>query len=106
MAAGHGHVNVVKILLNTTLWVNIQVNLTAFDGSTPLHIAAEFGFDKVVKELLKNSSIEVNLEDVFGATPMFLAANERHAKIVNLLLGTEKIKALGWHGWRPDATAG
>ena len=56
--------------------------------------------------LLKNEGIEVNLPNLAGETPISVAANQRHGKVVDLLLGTDEIRAIGWNGWRPIATAG
>ena len=102
-AAKRGHIFVMKLLLSRD--VN-QVNKSANDGTTALHVACQNGHEDVVKVLLKKEGIEVNVQNLAGVTPIAVAADRRHGKIVDLLLGTEEIRAIGWDGWRPIATAG
>ena len=94
-----GYPKTVEVLLE-----EIQVNEPIYDGATPLLIAAKKGNYKVVKVLLKKEGIEVNRADWAGDTPLSVAAHLRHGKIVDLLLGTDEIRAIGWNGWRPNAT--
>ena len=82
------------------------MNNVTISGATALILAAEKGHVKVVKLLLKKEGIEVNRADHDGRTPISVAADLRHGKIVDLLLATDEIRAVGWDGWRPHATAG
>jgi ankyrin repeat protein len=56
-----------------------------FDGTTPLHNAAENGHTKVVQALLK-SGAQVDKEDNGGQTPLLYAAWRGHAEVVQTLL--------------------
>lgn len=56
-------------------------------GKTPLELAAESGYDKVVRLLLRERGVAVNTQDpVSGKTPLYMAAENGHEEIVDLLL--------------------
>jgi ankyrin repeat protein len=61
----------VKILLSERQ--DNDINCKDKFGSTPLSIAAQSGFYRVVKELLAHEKIDVNTCDTFGCTPLFKA---------------------------------
>ncbi|MBI5133387.1 MAG: ankyrin repeat domain-containing protein, partial [Thaumarchaeota archaeon] len=52
---------------------------------TPLHIAAQCGYDDVAGVLLENSA-DVNAGDMLGCTPLHLAASIGHESMVELLI--------------------
>jgi ankyrin repeat protein len=70
---------------------NIDPNKTHKEmGSTPLYIAAYFGHERVVKALLRHTSIEVN-RGKGETTPLFMAAQEGREEIVKMLLGCKDV---------------
>lgn len=54
-------------------------------GSTPLHLAAERGYD-VVSRLLIEKGAQLNPRDKKKYTPLHLAAENGHKAVVTLLL--------------------
>ena len=53
----------------------MDVNRAADNGNTPLHVAAGFGDDKMVKLLVTARGVDVNVQNTSadGATPLHLA---------------------------------
>ncbi|QBB84304.1 hypothetical protein DEJ70_06355 [Wolbachia pipientis wAlbB] len=84
MAAGNGHYNVVKLILDNE--ADIDVAMT--NGRSPLHMAAQNGHYNVVKLLLEHGAIVGN-DDKKGCTPLHLAAESDHIDVVKLLLEHE-----------------
>ena len=76
--------NVVMKLKNTFVDFNVLNNL----GFTPLHYAADRGYEKVVKLLLKNSeklNIDINKKASNGGTAKDIAMSEGKQAIVDLI---------------------
>lgn len=65
------------------------------DGTSPLHIAARIGDERIVTLLLETRRANLNARDYSGATPMHWAAANGHPKVVIDLLE---------RGAQPDAT--
>ena len=87
-AAFEGHLEVVKLLLNTP---GIEPNKARTeDGMTPLFMAAWHGDHAVVRELLSNPLIDPNQartdEEQKGITPLWQAAWKDHEEVVRELL--------------------
>ena len=59
----------------------VDVNHAADNGNTPLHVAAGFGDDEIVKLLLTARGVDVNVRNTSadGATPLHLAV--MHGKL-------------------------
>jgi len=64
----------------------LNVNCQAFDGSTPLCVAAERGHHEIVKLLLKHAKIKANMPARYGTTALFNACFENHVIVVQQLL--------------------
>lgn len=61
------------------------INYQDAKGQTPLHIAAELGYDQIVDILLKNEA-SGSLPDKFGALPLHYAIQNNHKYIARVLL--------------------
>ena len=81
VAAGAGHVNAVRLLLQH------GASLDARDdcGCTALHCAAQHGHTEVV-ELLLLAGADVNRQQNEGATSLYLATYFDQAEVVQMLL--------------------
>src|SRR5579862_8135771 len=109
LAAGNGHVTVVKYLLELGAKVFpgalhyaagnehndiVELLLEAYpkaiaetiDGETALHFAAKKGRRKTAELLLRSPQVEVDARDNEGRTPLFYAAGYRHTKMIFTLL--------------------
>jgi ankyrin repeat protein len=81
-AASYHHTRIVELLLNKYKAI---VDLSTFDGSTPLHVACERGFADVV-QLLISSQANVNAKMNDGTTATMLACQNGHLSIVQMLI--------------------
>jgi len=61
---------------------NIQ---SAVDGGTPLHVAADRGYLRIVKFLLEHGA-NPNMKNNYGNTPLHFAATYGHPEVAELLL--------------------
>lgn len=83
-AADEGHIEMVKILLQS----GADVNKACTDsGATPLYAAAKEGRNDIVNILLK-SGAEVNSTNTTGATPLYIASQRGHMEVVKTLLSS------------------
>ena len=90
-AAGRGHEEVVKVLLEREDVEPDQAD-TKY-GRTPLSWAAKNGHDGIVKILLEREDVNPNqLDTLYGQTPLSWAAKNGHEGIVNMLLKRENIQ--------------
>jgi len=85
-AASYHHTRIVELLLNKYKAI---VDLSTFDGSTPLHVACEQGFTDVV-QLLIDHQANVNAKMNDGTTALMLACQNGHYPIVELLISTNR----------------
>jgi ankyrin repeat protein len=90
MACEHGHVEIVKFLLQQK---NIDINKTDIHNTSPLHIACRRGHTEIVRILLQDSRIiNINLPDMADNTPLQYASFEGHTETVNILLNDQRIE--------------
>ncbi|KAM0143557.1 hypothetical protein ACHAO1_000658 [Botrytis cinerea] len=87
-AAGKGHEDIVKLLLET---IHPDINDWQ-DGRTPLSLAAEHGHEAIVKILLNTGQVKVNIRDHFNKSPLHWAAENGYQTVVRLLLATDQIE--------------
>jgi len=80
------HTRIVELLLNKYKAI---VDLSTFDGSTPLHVACEHGFTDIV-QLLINSQANINAKMNDGTTAIMLACQNGHLSIVQMLISTKQ----------------
>jgi ankyrin repeat protein len=85
-AALYHHTRIVELLLKKYKAI---VDLSTFDGSTPLHVACERGFTDIV-QLLIDAQANINAKMNDGTTAMMLACQNGHLSIVQMLLSTNR----------------
>jgi ankyrin repeat protein len=62
-----------------------NLNITDYEGRTPLHYASRYGHDAIIEFLLEKG-LDVSQSDYDGATPLHQAAFGGHVNTVQLLL--------------------
>ncbi|XP_077980292.1 transient receptor potential cation channel subfamily A member 1-like isoform X2 [Glandiceps talaboti] len=82
IAASCGRLECVRLLAEAC---PTKINDDDVDGRTPLLLAAEEGYDKVVRQLLKNGA-DISSKDENRRTPLALAATEGHRDTVKVLV--------------------
>ena len=55
-------------------------------GQTPIHIAAQEGYDLILKELIPASNYHPNVPDIPSETPIYMAAKNGHVEAVKILV--------------------
>jgi ankyrin repeat protein len=88
IAARFGLSRVVGSLISAS-----DVNARDSSGETPLHWAARYGQETVVKELLNQPSCIADAISHRGRTPLSFAAANGHAGVVSLLLQRQDVDA-------------
>ena len=83
LAAGFGHIEIVKLLLNLT----DNPNAPRDNGKTPIYFAAGKGYLEILK-LLMNSTENPHIPDKEGVTPINIAAHEGQLEVVKFLLNS------------------
>lgn len=79
MAAQHGHVRVVNVLVNE---YGASLEAITFDNQTALHFAAKYG-QMLVSQSLLNLGANPNARDDKGQTPLHLAAEVNNFLMIN-----------------------
>jgi ankyrin repeat protein len=74
-------VDIISLLLDK----GISVNLTKTNGSTPLHIAAEFDHLEATKTLVERGAC-INCTNIGGNTPLMVAAQKGKLQILRYLI--------------------
>ena len=69
----------------------IDVNVTDFLMSTPLHLAASHGREGVISALLAVPGIDINVRNIIGRTPLHKAAMNGHNVVIDMLRGVPGI---------------
>jgi ankyrin repeat protein len=90
VAAQHGHLGVVKLLVQR----GAGVDATGFGETTALHKAATGGHEDVVIFLLEHGA-EANSRDVANCTPLMCASMEGHMRVAQVILERTGPEALG-----------
>ncbi len=67
-AAGNGHLEMLKVMIEKGVDVNLTQDLPAEAGNTPLHLACIYGRGEIVK-LLEESGADSSLQNVNGELP-------------------------------------
>ncbi|KAL1492603.1 hypothetical protein ABEB36_010840 [Hypothenemus hampei] len=86
LAVSHGHLDMVKMLLEAGADINIQDE----DGSTALMCAAEHGHIEIVKHFLSQPDCDSSITDVDGSTALKIAMEAGHRHIGVLLYAHER----------------
>ncbi|CAM1295460.1 Uncharacterised protein g1290 [Pycnogonum litorale] len=98
VAAYYGYMESLTILLKEGAGIDCRNE----ERKTPLHIAAEFGRTKIVKELIDKNDLIVSAEDEDKNTPIHLAASNGHVKVIRLLIDAgADLEALNSKMWTP-----
>lgn len=92
LAARSGSIKCVRMLLKTTA-IN---DINSIDSLywTPLHYAAEGGYEQIIK-LLLDAGADINSQDDEGLTPLHKASENGHLSAVNTLLDYSNSKFIG-----------
>ena len=83
----------LDLALVSILSQSANVDLKDRAGRTPLSIAAERGYEKVVKLLLERNDVDPNSWDVYQRSPVSYAVEEGHEKIAEVLLKRNDVEA-------------
>ena len=67
------------------------MNARNFHGSTPLTLAAEYGYESVVQLLLNSREVDADMFDQYGDTALIAAACVGHAGVLKILLESRKL---------------
>jgi len=80
-----------------------SVNTYSGDGWTPLHLAAFFGYPRIVELLLANGAdVTARSRNQNANTPLHAALAGHHTMVAGLLLGADAdVNASDAGGWRP-----
>jgi len=62
-------------------------------GAPILHIAAQLGYEKIVKQLLLHQDIKCNIKILKSFTAIHLAAQEGHTQVIEEFLNSEKVNS-------------
>jgi len=81
----------LRIILQRTNQVNVDMNSEDGEGYTPLLWAAEEGHDAVVKLLMETGQVNIESKNYFNQTPLSLAAENGYKAVVKLLLETGQV---------------
>lgn len=80
--------NQSKEVIEELILKGADINAVQGDGCTPLHLAAEHGYDQFV-EILLNLSADTTIKSNDQKTPIEMAFENKHIQVVNALLKTD-----------------
>ena len=83
----------LRIMLQRTDQVGVDINAKNMYGETPLSYAANYGYEAIVKLLVEEDNVEADSKNIYGTTPLSLAASCGYKSIVKLLLQRERVEA-------------
>ena len=69
----------------------VDANLAREDGTTPLHIACQFGQLDVVRMLLSTDGVDVNQAIDDGSTPLLIVCQKCQVDVMRVLLNTTRV---------------
>ena len=90
-AVAHGHLDVVRLLVQQGARLNINESTIA-THDTALCIAAGGGDLEMVQALLRHDRIDVNLRNRCSEDPLMLAVKGGHSSIVDALVVNPRLK--------------
>ncbi|GBN68931.1 Ankyrin-2 [Araneus ventricosus] len=100
IAISENDMNKVKELLKSGADVNVESTVNQGSTSkygykpyTPLILAAEEGYLKIVQELLRSPGIDVNRKNYYGNVALHMASARGHVEVVKTLLAAKDIDA-------------
>jgi ankyrin repeat protein len=80
-AAETGNLNAVQIYSDV-----INVEVVDNDGNTPLHLACDRGFLKIVRFLIEKPNVNPCIKNYFGCTPLHLSSLGGHLDVTEYLI--------------------
>ncbi|XP_064624933.1 poly [ADP-ribose] polymerase tankyrase-2-like [Lineus longissimus] len=80
--SGDRNREVVELLIR----YGVNTDIRDHRGKTPLHIACEFGFNRIAKTLVEHGCDLNAIEEIMKRSPLHFACISHHAKIVEQLL--------------------
>ncbi len=83
IAVATGNIELIQLLIAHN--INLE-QLNAVDRTTPLHMAAIYGFYKILELIIPHSPHCINQVDHYGMTPLLLAVTGSHPKTAAKLL--------------------
>lgn len=72
---------------------NIGADLRDEYGRIPLSLAAEEGYEAVVRLLVERDDVKADLKDEYGRTPLSFAVEEGHEAVVRRLVERDDVEA-------------
>lgn len=79
---GDSHVEHIKVLFR----LNANPNLTDQSGETALHTICKNGYEDLLREFIKHTSVEINITNKEEQTPLQFAAIYGHVTLSQLLI--------------------
>ncbi|PWW74189.1 ankyrin, partial [Tuber magnatum] len=76
----------------------VDVNCWDTEFQTPLHVAADFGGEKLLKTLLAHPKIDLNVRDKLGQTPLYFAVRLGDCRLIRFFLEDERLAPTQHHG--------
>ncbi len=73
------------ILVEALLSNSANPNIKSEDGTTPLHLAANFNSVEIVQMLIKSLDINIDISNIMGKTPLEIAQEYGRHEIVEIL---------------------
>jgi ankyrin repeat protein len=67
-------------------------------GRTPFHVAAQYGYFKIIEILAKNKKVNIIREDKNKQTPLDLSRSHAHPKVEKYIAKLIKVKEMKFGG--------